>query len=258
MKIALLVAGELRCLDLAYNYWPHLNLPNIDTYFSVWKQIEYGDIQYHGTVDYELMQKFNPVSIIIEDKDKVELEMTNGNSNAKKQFHRIVMGLNAIFASKVAYDLVVITRSDLFFGCSQQDLAVEFRRSIDNYAIGLLGPSVNTFTEDIFMILPFSIATQIAQIDFVDLLTNKYTVPAPQHPLLGDIFKIYKIQSVSETVWQNIEVIRPNCRDSEELTIGLVRQKFYEWGNVLRCGIISEDEEYRQQLLKLGSNSSSK
>jgi hypothetical protein len=236
MKIALLISGEFRNFDISCKYWPHLSVPNIDKYFSVWKQV-YQGIESHEIVNYDLIQKFNPVSIIVEDKTQCSWIQANiENLNAISQFHRIKMGLNAIIASKFAYDLVIISRSDLFFGCSTQELLDEFKKCLDNNEVGLLGDH-GPFVEDIFMVLPFNVAKEFAEIDFFELITKEYCCQAPQHPLLGNIFKKYNRRSLSSHVVENIEVIRNNCREHPELNIQVVKQKFFEWGNFLRLGV---------------------
>ena len=36
MKVALLIAGELREFETAKNFWPFLTIPNLDIYISTW------------------------------------------------------------------------------------------------------------------------------------------------------------------------------------------------------------------------------
>jgi hypothetical protein len=114
MKIALLIAGELREFETAKNFWPFLNIPNIDIYMSTWstsvKDNPINNEKITETVNKETLEKsLNFKKIIIEDLP------TSHAWGVYLYLYKIRGLIETVAAENIHYDIVIFTRPDLIF-----------------------------------------------------------------------------------------------------------------------------------------------
>lgn len=113
MKIALLIAGELREFNIAKNFWPFLNIPNLDIYMSTWstsiKDDPVNNEKITEVVDRDSLEKsLNFKKIIIEDLPTTEA------CGIHLYLYKI-RGLIEVVAENIEYDIVIVIRPDLIF-----------------------------------------------------------------------------------------------------------------------------------------------
>jgi hypothetical protein len=115
-KIAVLIAGEYRKLDVTRNTMPFLDDSNVDVYVSTWDKTVYQNkrIKFHvaETITEERINndlRLN-VTVLIDDHNLIKNKKYNS-----KMINRWQAGLNLIEKSNVDYDYIIVTRSDLFY-----------------------------------------------------------------------------------------------------------------------------------------------
>jgi hypothetical protein len=114
MKIALLIAGELREFQVAKNFWPFLNIPNLDIYMSTWstsiKDDPVNNEKITEVVDRDSLEKsLNFKKIIIED-------LPHASAVGIHLYLYKIRGLiEVVVAENIEYDIVIVIRPDLIF-----------------------------------------------------------------------------------------------------------------------------------------------
>jgi hypothetical protein len=114
MKIALLIAGELREFEIAKNFWPFLNIPDIDIYMSTWStSVKHDPIKNEKIteiVERETLEKsLNFKKIIIEDLP------TAFSWPIHLYLYKMRGLIEAVVAENINYDIVIVIRPDLIF-----------------------------------------------------------------------------------------------------------------------------------------------
>jgi hypothetical protein len=115
-KIAVLISGEYRKLDVCRKTMHFLNNPNVDIYISTWDKTTYSSPRINLCTE-----KIITPDIIRTDLNKdaiIEVESSTLTIEEKynsKMIHRWLQGFKLIQQSGKSYDYVVVMRPDLFF-----------------------------------------------------------------------------------------------------------------------------------------------
>lgn len=114
MKIALLIAGELREFNTAKNFWPFLNIPNLDIYMSTWstslKEDPVNNEKITEVVDRDsLEQSLNFKKIIIEDLPTPEAPRVH------LYLYKMRGLIEVVVSENIDYNVIIVIRPDLIF-----------------------------------------------------------------------------------------------------------------------------------------------
>lgn len=113
-KVAVLIAGEIREFNVAHQFWPFLNIPDVDIYMSTWSTSKYENPIDKKTVvecvdRFSLEKTLNFKNIIIEDlPDKFCWPI-------HLYLYKIRGLIKSVLAENISYDVVIIIRPDLIF-----------------------------------------------------------------------------------------------------------------------------------------------
>lgn len=114
IKFALLIVGEIREFEIARQFWPFLNIPNIDIYLSTWSTSEFENPVYRQQTT-EIVEKtnleknLNFKKIIIEDLPKKFFW------GMHLYLYKIRGLIATLLDENIQYDIVIIIRPDLIF-----------------------------------------------------------------------------------------------------------------------------------------------
>jgi len=119
MKIALLIAGELREFEIAKNFWTFLNIPNIDIYVSTWSTSVKSDPikneKITEIIERDTLEKsLNFKKIIIEDLPTAAANTADASSGSL-YLYKIRGLIETLVAENIDYDIVILIRPDLIF-----------------------------------------------------------------------------------------------------------------------------------------------
>ncbi len=114
MKVALLIAGELREFETAKNFWPFLTIPNLDIYISTWStSVNHDPINNKKITEIieedTLSKSLNFKKIIIENLP------TSEACGIHLYLYKIRGLIETVIAENIDYDIVIVIRPDLIF-----------------------------------------------------------------------------------------------------------------------------------------------
>jgi hypothetical protein len=118
MKIAVLISGEYRTFDVAVKSMSFLHQPNVDVYFSTWDRSKQKNDILGIALDEEVT--YFRIAKALGDKKLTDFCIDDHTYLADKLYNTKMIykwhrGLEMIQRSGIEYDLIMITRPDLWF-----------------------------------------------------------------------------------------------------------------------------------------------
>ena len=229
MKVAVLVYGMTRELDIAIKTWNFANHPDFDFYFTTWAESyqinENLGIDIREEITEETIKKHIPsakVSILHESDFRFEGDIVYQND--KLIFHQ-KRGLKMIEESGIKYDILMLTRSDnyktMYFG-PERFFEFNAKDRIYGQTAIYISNLETFFMQDYFFIGDFEVMSTIIKAYPDSLSSNIHNFLAHQILRLG-----YFVEEIKKF---DVCLARPNLRGIENITRDIVAEKFREWG----------------------------
>ncbi len=233
-RIAILLYGEYRTFDVVNTFWDFKENQNIDFYFSTWNFSYQGNdelnIHHKEKITTNSFTKYFKQNIPFLNIMDLETEMSAFNCTHEKYIKYDEKGVPIHLRhllemmDMTSYDYIVLTRPDVFFNLSN---AHKFTLKEDE--IGVNSP------------LPTQLDNQpYAQIDIIhDLffygrgnIMHEFIRKAKNynqwgHECIKD-FYISKTFKFKEVILDSV-IVRPNCRNVDNLTLTEIRRLGYEF-----------------------------
>jgi hypothetical protein len=234
MKVAVIIYGQLRELDISIKSWDFIKILDCDFYFSNWSKtyVQSGnlgikDIRY---IDKQDILKNIPnakINIINEDDYfPYEIYKDADYKSARVVFH-MKNALRMIKESGIKYDYIMLTRSDMFlkFNFPISDL---YKMNDKDKIYGITDIHINDknqlFMFDCFFFGDYGVMSRMIR-NIPYNLDGMHTGLAEHIQQCG--LKVVGLGGSLDCI-----PIRPNCRNlkDEELTPKNISQKSIEWG----------------------------
>lgn len=247
MKIAVLLYGQTRMLDISVRSWKFKEMVPTDFYVSTWDKTKVTSGNLNRTIEYEVTRedilKYLPDATIDICNEGHILSGEPYNKGAdvaaghyisktyKAMFH-IKNSCRMMIESKKEYDLVILTRTDIWteFRMSLGELK---KLNVDNTIFGLT--ENKKITEDRFYICDtFFIGntyTMIKMIQTAPTLIDGMHEGLSKH-LYETGIEVVCVNPEAEIAKIECPVVRPNCYELPDNEINLVNIhiKSEEWG----------------------------
>lgn len=217
MKIALLIAGEYREFDIAHNFWPFLDWPDVDVYVSTWSESIFALKQPNVGISESIsLENFKKNNIIVKDYNISDVNKDwFGEATGRRQINRWQAGLELIKKSESKYDIIILIRPDLALSLDT-DL-YEYVKQIhnennDEHIYGITGGMLN-------VPFPFRDAGQVSDLMFIG--TYNSVIKLLKLPLDVAVTDIHKFLCIEfDKMYKDLFnlpiteqcVVRPNCR----------------------------------------------
>jgi len=230
MKAAILVDGEFREMGITIDSWKFLKEIDCDVYVSTWdKSIQINkslDIHIEEDITEDYVRGFFPNAIIsINNINDYDFSSDTYFNNAKQIFHWKNC-LKMMKESGINYDVVILTRPDnyLFYKFDSSKF-FELNKEKTLYGqdtIHVSGPNKQYFMLEYFFIGSVESMSRMIE-NLPDEMTGSIHTDLALHFLSMDMY-VHPIYEFS------LILARPTLRGIENLTMEIINEKFWEWG----------------------------
>jgi hypothetical protein len=230
MKAAILVDGEFREMGITIDSWKFLKEIDCDVYVSTWDkstQINKSlDIHIEEDINEDYVRGFFPNAIIsINNINDYDFSSDTYFNNAKQIFHWKNC-LKMMKESGINYDVVILTRPDnyLFYKFDSSKF-FELNKEKTLYGqdtIHVSGPNKQYFMLEYFFIGSVESMSRMIE-NLPDEMTGSIHTDLALHFLSMDMY-VHPIYEFS------LILARPTLRGIENLTMEIINEKFWEWG----------------------------
>lgn len=210
MKVAILLYGQMRNLNISIKSWDFMNHWDCDFYVSSWTKTTQYDknltaITQHEIIDYDYIKKYLKNSVIdLLDETEINEKYKLNNINAKKMMFHIKNAYDKMIMTKKKYDFIFLIRSDLYFRfhISLQDF-FKFKEENTIYCLNELEFFYgNPWANDLYFWGNFDTISKF--INSIDFNTN-----LGPHNYFGRLFIDLNIKIKNEQ-FLDVVIIRPN------------------------------------------------
>ena len=227
MRIAVLVFGEYRELNIAIKSWKFLNEFDCDVYFSTWdKSIQIRDdlnINIIEDITLEIILNRIP-NAIVSIKNQDDVQFLNGNT--QKMFYHWKESFKLMKESNKHYDSIMLLRPDLHFELNDHSVFNNLTEDKTLYcnklinASGYVSPKPFLLTDTFYFGNYNDMSQFINELDIVSSEVNPHKQLYKLSTKLGLKTKIVDFE---------ILIVRPTLRKITSPSIETIREKFNEW-----------------------------
>lgn len=227
MRIAVLVFGEYRELDIAIKSWKFLNEYDCDVYVSTWdKSIQIrNDLNINIIEDVTLDRILNQLpNATVSIKNQDDVGFLNGNT--QKMFYHWKESFRLMKESNKHYDSIMLLRPDLHFELNDHSIFRELNEIDTLYcnklinASGYVSPKPFLLTDTFYFGNHNEMCKFISELDVVSSEVNPHK----------QLYKLStKLGLKTKIVDFDIIIMRPTLREITSPSIETIREKFYEW-----------------------------
>lgn len=234
MRIAVLIYGQYRELDIAVKSWVFKDLFYTDFYFSLWDKTTMKsnntEEKFEIMVNEEMIKKIIPnatVSILKENEyfETISNDMIYVNKSQRAICH-MKNCLKLVENSRINYDNIMLTRTDQFM-TSYDNYESFSNLSKENEIYGL--SEIYNVHEEKFMIDTFLFGQYYTIKKFIEKLPNHDKVGLHKDMAQTIIDTGINLKKIEKFV---CTLVRPNCRELNdfELNHETISKKMLEWG----------------------------